>query len=233
MMLLFDTKAQRDAVVNEHPIFHEGGRLTFERSEETSNHFGAIPEWLVAVSALDFPVAFRKLGTVVEVDPVCLNGDYSSMRVLVERLRPNPIPDDLWVGNPRGLGTTFRVSMLRDPWRREEQLDAQGNLRPFVPRTLLGRVETVCSSRRATWHLSQPMGLHLLAPLVARAYLPPSAGWADLLVAQDASRAMTPTSLATSTLTPCLASQPFPSSSPRFRSPPEPPSLHPPHPRSV
>ncbi|CAO2041471.1 unnamed protein product [Urochloa humidicola] len=144
MMLLFDSREQRDAVVNDQPIVHDGGRLTFERSEETSNRFVAIPEWLVAVSSLDFPpehwnranvpAVFRKLGTVVEIDPACLDGDYSSMRVAIERLRPTRIPDDLWISNPGGLGTTFRVSELRGPWRREKQLDAHGNLRPFFPR---------------------------------------------------------------------------------------------------
>nr|XP_034585280.1 basic proline-rich protein-like [Setaria viridis] len=143
MMLVFDSQMLRDAVVEESPMIHDGGRVTLEKSEEASNRFLTIPQWLVAVSVTGFPpeqwkernipVAFRKLGTVVEIDQECLNGDYSSMRVVVERLQVQHLPDDLWVANPGGLGTTIRIEVLR-VWRRDEQLNAQGQLRPFFPR---------------------------------------------------------------------------------------------------
>ncbi|CAN6276916.1 unnamed protein product [Urochloa humidicola] len=208
MMLLFDTKAQRDAVVNDQPIIHDGRRLTFERSEETSNRFVAIPEWLIAVSSLDFPLehwslsnipaAFRKLGNVVEIDPACLDGDYPSMRVVIERLHPNPIPDDLWVGNPGGLGTTFRVSVLCQPWRREEQLDAQGFLRPFFPRPPPGP-GGIGLRGHMPGHMAPPplMGPHLLDLLAGRASQLPSVAWVVLGLAQVTSQASTPTSLDT------------------------------------
>ncbi|CAN6270193.1 unnamed protein product [Urochloa humidicola] len=219
MMLLFDSREQRDAVVNDQPIIHDGGRLTFERSEETSNRFVAIPEWLVAVSSLDFPpehwnranvpAAFRKLGTVVEIDPACLDGDYSSMRVIIERLRPTRIPDDLWISNPGGLGTTFRVAELRGPWRREEQLDAQGNLHPFFPRPPPGPggngLHGSMPGHMAPLLLLDP---HYLAQLAAQDCLRLLEVWADLMGAWDASRALTPSSLGTSIPTLCHPSLP-------------------------
>ncbi|KAJ1272950.1 hypothetical protein BS78_06G242300 [Paspalum vaginatum] len=148
MMLIFDNRELRDAVVDMQPIIHDGGRLSLERSEETSNRFLAIPEWLVALEATDFPAehwnpvgipaGFRKLGTVVEIDPENIHpnprhSDYTSLRVVIERVRPTGIPEDHWIANHRGLGTTFGVRVLR-VWRREEQLDNLGRLRPFFPR---------------------------------------------------------------------------------------------------
>jgi hypothetical protein len=75
------------------------------------------PEWLVAVSATHFPAkhwnavgipaAFRQLGTVVEIDYDCLEDDYSSVRVIIERNRPDRISDVLCVANVGGLGVTF------------------------------------------------------------------------------------------------------------------------------
>ncbi|RCV37067.1 hypothetical protein SETIT_8G033200v2 [Setaria italica] len=130
MMLVFDSQMLRDAVVEESPIIHDGGRVTLEKSEEASNSFLSILQCLVAVSATGFPpehwkernipAAFRKLGTVVEINQECLNGNYSSMRVVVKRLQVQHLPDDLRVANPGDVGTTIRIEMLR--------------LRPFFPR---------------------------------------------------------------------------------------------------
>ncbi|CAN6330814.1 unnamed protein product [Urochloa humidicola] len=143
MMLLFDSRTLRDAVVADAPIVYNGGTLTFEKSEESSNRFLAVPDWLLAVSCSDFPpehwklanipAAFRKLGTVVEIDPECLLGNYSSLRVVIERPCNTPVPPTLSVGNPRtGLGSVFHVEVLQ-AWRREAQLNAAGRLRPFFP----------------------------------------------------------------------------------------------------
>lgn len=144
MLLRFDSRAARDAVVDMAPFVHDGGRVSLERSEETSNRFVARQDWLVAVTARSFPdeywtptgipAAFRKLGTVVEIDQDCLEDDYSSLRVVVARTRPDRIPDVLHVGNPRGgLGSTFPIEPTKI-WPRAEQLDGLGRLRPFFPR---------------------------------------------------------------------------------------------------
>ncbi|CAL4982690.1 unnamed protein product [Urochloa decumbens] len=151
MALRFDSKAMRDYVVDQSPLLHDEGRIDLERSEEGDNRFQFQPEWLALAAATGFPdehwdeagirAAFRKVSNVVEIDPDCLpvepDGeplDCSSIRVLVERFRPSDLPDDIYVGNPSdGLGTMFNVETLR-VWRREEQLDGQGSLRPFFRR---------------------------------------------------------------------------------------------------
>lgn len=81
---------------------------------------------------MGIPAAFQQLGTVVEIDSDCLEDDYSSVRVVVAWGCPDRIPDDLWVANNDGLGATFQIDVLR-AWRREDQLDGNGHLRPFFP----------------------------------------------------------------------------------------------------
>ncbi|CAN6177592.1 unnamed protein product [Urochloa humidicola] len=130
MMLLFESHALRDAVVDDAPLHHNGGTLTFEKSKESSNHFLVVPEWLVALECTDFPsehwklanipAAIGKLDPVVEIDLECLLEDYS-LHVVVERVRNKPVPPTLSVGNPSGsgLGAVFHVNVLFT-WRRKE-----------------------------------------------------------------------------------------------------------------
>lgn len=46
----------------------------------------------------------------MEVDYMCLSGDYSSMCVIIERLRPTGVPSDLWVANRGGLRSVLHTS---------------------------------------------------------------------------------------------------------------------------
>ncbi|CAN6165254.1 unnamed protein product [Urochloa humidicola] len=151
MALRFDSKAMRDYVVDQSPLFHDGGTIDLERSEDGDNRFQFQPEWLALAVATSFPdehwheegiiAAFRKVGNVVEIDPDCLPAepgdepvDCSSVRVIVERFRACELPEDVYIGNPfGGLGSVFNVQTLR-VWRREAQLDANGRLRPVFHR---------------------------------------------------------------------------------------------------
>lgn len=82
---------------------------------------------------MGIPAAFRQLGMVVEIDSNCLvEDDYSSVRVVVEHARPDRVLGDLWVANIGGLNATFQIEVLHT-WRREDQLDENGRLRPFFP----------------------------------------------------------------------------------------------------
>jgi len=85
------------------------------------------------VAATEFPnehwtplgirAAFHKLGNIIEIDPDCLANDpndpdcepadCSSVRVILERHRPGNLPDDIFIGNPDRLGTSFQVQTLR------------------------------------------------------------------------------------------------------------------------
>lgn len=135
MLLHFDTKAERDYVVDACPITYEGASLMLERSEESSNRFTTDQTWLIAIKATNFPdkhwtvsgipAAFAKVGAVVEVGWACLLGDTSLVHVVVARETPSDIPDDQFVGNPgkgasgRVLGSTFHIEVLR-VWPRSE-----------------------------------------------------------------------------------------------------------------
>jgi hypothetical protein len=46
LLLRFDSRADRDVVVDLSPIIHEGRRITLERSEKTTNRFVIHTPWL-------------------------------------------------------------------------------------------------------------------------------------------------------------------------------------------
>lgn len=149
MLLCLDSMAERDYMVHLSPIAHDGSHVSLVRSEEGLNRFITYQPWLAALSATNFPDehctesgipdAFRKLGTVVEIDSACLEGDSSTVRVVVARSSASRIPKCEFLGKPgkgangRVLGSTFDIEVLR-VWPRAEQLDASGLLRPFFPR---------------------------------------------------------------------------------------------------
>ncbi|CAN6180743.1 unnamed protein product [Urochloa humidicola] len=151
--LLFESPAMRDYVVDASPIDHEGGHINLERSEAADNRFQIIPPWLALVSVMGFldehwswdgiHAAFAKLGNVVEIDPDCLPAnpddpdseplDCSPIRLVIERHSSGRLPCDVYIGNRDHLGTVFNTETLRVR-RRENHLDAQGNLRPLFRR---------------------------------------------------------------------------------------------------
>jgi hypothetical protein len=148
MLLHFDSMAERDYMVHLSPITHDGSHVLLVHSEEGPNHFITYQPWLAALSVTNFPDehctesgipdAFCKLGTVVEIDLACLEGDSSTICVVVARSSTSRIPKRKFLGKPgkgtngRVLGSTFDIEVLR-VWPRAEQLDALGLLRPFFP----------------------------------------------------------------------------------------------------
>lgn len=150
MMLRFDSKADRDSLARLSPIIHNGASLTVEKAEEADSWFVLEQPWLVALSSKDYPgehwnpegirIGFRKIGTIIEIDPECHHDDnYSALRVVVTRVKPDRFKLDHWIGNPskgprgRVLGSTFTISVIR-VWSCADQLDDTGSLRPFFPR---------------------------------------------------------------------------------------------------
>lgn len=148
MMLWFNNRGDRDAMVDLCPIIYDGACLSLERSEETLNRFDIEQKWLVAVSAIDFPEehwdlegippTFHKLGTVIDIDSAYLGDNHSVLRVVTARRTTTGIHNDIYLGNPshgacgKSLGSAFTIEVLWI-WPCEEQLDALGNLRPFFP----------------------------------------------------------------------------------------------------
>jgi hypothetical protein len=122
-------------VVNLSPIIYDGAHVSLEGSEDTTNRFEVKLDWLVVLVAVGFlnehwneegvKAAFCKVGTVVEINPTCLDSnsrlfpvDLSSVRVVVERMRPSGMPKDIVVGNVgvRGRAScfVFTVTVLRE-----------------------------------------------------------------------------------------------------------------------
>lgn len=137
MMVRFDSVAESDFIVDMSPIAHGGAQLSLERSEESPYRSVLHQPWLAAISATNFqdehwtltgiPTAFRRIGTVVEIDPACLEGDYSSLRVVVARKTASGIPDEEFVGNPafgpgssRWMGWAVSIPFFSpSPWPRQ------------------------------------------------------------------------------------------------------------------
>lgn len=142
IMLLFRSSVERDLVLEQAPVFHNGVRLSLVKPEDTLNRFRLQLNWLVAISVTRFPLehwnptgipaAFRMLGPVVEIDSDCVSGDFASVRVVVAMANPDPIPPFLRVATKDRLGSTFQVEVLR-VLRRDEMADGDGFLRPFFP----------------------------------------------------------------------------------------------------
>lgn len=52
--------------------------------------------WASTGTLKGIKAGFRKLGTIVEIDPECLlDDDYSTLRVVIARVKPDDIPEDL------------------------------------------------------------------------------------------------------------------------------------------
>jgi hypothetical protein len=99
-------------VVDLSPIIHEGGCITSERSEKTTNRFVIHTPWLAMISTSDFlnehwheegiHAVFRDVSHVVEIDPDCdreEDKDFSCLRVVVTRETPDLSPDEIYLGN--------------------------------------------------------------------------------------------------------------------------------------
>lgn len=72
----------------------------------------------------------------MEIDPDCLRGDHSSLRVVIARETSDLLLDLQFLGNPgeaTSLGPAFRIEIIKI-WPRAEQLDEMGRLRPFFLR---------------------------------------------------------------------------------------------------
>jgi hypothetical protein len=125
LLMRFDSRADRDTVVDRSPIHQEGGCVLLEKVKDTTFRFLIHTPWLMALSALDFPIdqwhvegiraGFAELGYVVEIDDDCIREnveDYSTMRVVIARETADSPPGELWVGNGHPQGTLTLGGMV-------------------------------------------------------------------------------------------------------------------------
>ncbi|KAG2595020.1 hypothetical protein PVAP13_5KG047550 [Panicum virgatum] len=143
MQLRFVTHAEREMVVAQQPIIHEGARMVLERCEESPNRFYKRSDLLAYLSVREFPPkhwyeapikkAFSCFGTVVEIDPRNLaRTDYSSLRIVVALEQSYDVSGDVWIHAADGNGSIVNVRKRR-VWPLENQLDDNSQLRPFFP----------------------------------------------------------------------------------------------------
>lgn len=144
MLFRCGTIADRDLLRGYSPIHHQGIQLSLQRPDECSNRFYRVPPWLAFVHVDDFPdehrdeakikEAFRGFCEVAEVDPACITeNNFGPLRLLLEVNVRLEIPYYVRVSARRGrgrFGGIARVSPIRI-WRRDAQLDSDGNLTPF------------------------------------------------------------------------------------------------------
>ncbi|CAO2194895.1 unnamed protein product [Urochloa humidicola] len=145
MLLRFTCHEDREYVRLQSPIVHNGGELTLERPQETSNRFFRTPDWLAYVAVVDYPPehwelehiknSFRGFCNVVEVDPACLTGfDYSPLRLVIEVIHRLEIPSEVWVDAEESElgGSIVQILPIRI-WPRTNQVGPDGQLIPFFP----------------------------------------------------------------------------------------------------
>jgi hypothetical protein len=136
-LLRFSTSGDREMAVNHGRFAHADFTVDLECPEHTDNRFAAEVDWLVFVSARDFPLehwhpnniraAFTGIGLVVEIDPACLGGhDYSSLRVILETTSTARVPHELHISSPHGDGSVAMLDVLF-AWQR----DGEDNYIPF------------------------------------------------------------------------------------------------------
>lgn len=183
MLACFPAVEERETAMQMSPFLFQGHRVELERSEETSNRFHCAPRWLGYLSVRDFPIehwfaehieaSLRCIGTVVEIDPTCLNGfDFSSVRIVVELEDDNEddVPTTVCIRCPGGAGCNVRCHVVRI-WPRAAQLDQSGAYMPFF--TPPPPPAPAPPNSQATPPPASQPAQHLAAPPLAPPHPPP------------------------------------------------------------
>ncbi|CAN6340865.1 unnamed protein product [Urochloa humidicola] len=158
MLLRFLSLADREAAIALSPISYASGLVRLQRPEHAPNRATIPPRWRSFLFILDYPFehsveddiksSLESLGTVVEIDPVCLTDHgYSALRVVTESKHCLQINGSVWVEWENSPGATIHVRTIQT-WKPEDQVDAKGNHVPFFSDSAIapGRNKRVVTS---------------------------------------------------------------------------------------
>jgi hypothetical protein len=125
LMVLFPSPAAREEAMLLFPLNFEGHLIRLERPEDGHNRFSWRSSSFAQLSATRFPIehwdeggirtAFRSIGTVCCINPLCLNElDYSVVRLVIRLEHARDVPHVLMVRDYDGsTGTEVRIRVVR------------------------------------------------------------------------------------------------------------------------
>jgi hypothetical protein len=124
-MVLFPSPESREEAMLLFPINFDGHSIRLERPEDGHNRFSWRFSYFAQLSATGFPIehwdkggirtAFRSIGSVCCIDPLCLNElDYSAVRLVIKLENDMDVPHALLVRDFDGSsGTEVRIRVVR------------------------------------------------------------------------------------------------------------------------
>jgi hypothetical protein len=138
LMVLFASEQERAAAMSRFPLPFEGLTIRLERPEEGGNRFFWRFERLALVTATGFPVehwdeggirnAFRSIGSVCCIDPLCLAEiDFSAVRLVLKLAEGGEVPNTLIMHDCHGQSSAEVHLRVVQCWPFEEDLST----RPF------------------------------------------------------------------------------------------------------
>jgi hypothetical protein len=125
LMVLFPSPESREEAMLLFPINFDGHSIRLERPEDGHNRFSWRFSYFAQLSATGFPIehwdeggirtAFRSIGSVCCIDPLCLNElDYSAVRLVIKLENDMDVPHALLVRDFDGSsGTEVRIRVVR------------------------------------------------------------------------------------------------------------------------
>ncbi|XBI40875.1 hypothetical protein VPH35_125413 [Triticum aestivum] len=130
MMVVFDSEGAREHAMRHFPMTFDGHDLTLERPENGENRFGWEYTCFAQLSAIGFPLehwheggirnAFRSVGDVCCIDPLCLSELDFSVRLVIRLEHEDDVPHALLIRNFDGdLSTEVTIRRIRF-WSIEE-----------------------------------------------------------------------------------------------------------------
>jgi hypothetical protein len=125
MMVIFPSQEVREATINCGPLSFDSFTISLERPEAAENRVSWGFAAFAQVSAYGFPLehwseggirtAFRPIGSICCIDPLCLNElDYSAVRLVIHLANGDAVPQTLLLRDFEGeTSTLVRLEVIR------------------------------------------------------------------------------------------------------------------------
>jgi hypothetical protein len=137
LFVIFGLPEMREEVMARFPLELEGHLIKLERPEDGCNRFAWRYSSFAHISATGFPLeywdeggirtAFRSIGSVCCIDPLCLDKrDFSAMRLVLKLENASNVPATLLVRDSLGASSAVVDIHLVHTWGCEEDGRAPG-----------------------------------------------------------------------------------------------------------
>jgi hypothetical protein len=125
LLVLFASPEAREEAMQWFPLDFSGHLISLERLEDGANRFGWSFSWFAQLSATRFPLeqwdeggirtAFRSIGSVCCIDPLCLNElDFLAVRLVIKLEDACDVPHSLLMWDAGGESSAeVRIRVVR------------------------------------------------------------------------------------------------------------------------